>query len=79
MNQRHSYRIFIFEWLTLHFTKFTVSEKEVDTMVTLILIINIVGTLKDINSLNNHSSNDLRILTITYWQLQWLYIINTIL
>ena len=48
-------------------------------MVTLILIINIVGTLKDINSLNNHSSNDLRILTITYWQLQWLYIINTIL
>lgn len=48
-------------------------------MVTLILIINILGTLKDITSLNNQSSNDLKILTITYWQLQWLYIINTIL
>jgi len=48
-------------------------------MVTLILIINIVGTLKDAKSLNSHSSNDLKILTITYWQLQWLYIINTIL
>nr|DAQ18661.1 MAG TPA: hypothetical protein [Caudoviricetes sp.]DAR26124.1 MAG TPA: hypothetical protein [Caudoviricetes sp.] len=30
MNQRHSYRIFIFEWLTLHFTKFAVSRKEVE-------------------------------------------------
>ena len=48
-------------------------------MVTLILIINIIGTLKDITSLNNHSSNELKILTITYWQLQWLYVINTIL
>lgn len=48
-------------------------------MVTLILIINIIGTLKDMKSLNNYSNNDLRILTITYWQLQWLYIINTVL